>query len=53
MMIMQKEPTKEIFKECLPFTNCISSINNNQIDNAEYKDVVMPIYNLIEYRDNY
>ena len=52
-MIMQKEPTKEIFKDASPFTNCISSINNNQIDNAEYKDVVMPIYNLIEYRNNY
>ena len=39
MMIMQKEPTKEIFKDSSPFTNCISSINNNQIDNAEYKDV--------------
>ena len=34
-----------IFKNCAPFTNCISSINNTQIDNAEYIDVVMPIYN--------
>ena len=34
-------------------TNCISSINNIQIDNAEYIDVVMPMYNLIEYSDNY
>ena len=44
---------KVIFKNCPPFTNCISKINNTQIDNAEYIDIVMPIYNLIEYSDNY
>ena len=38
-----------IFKNCAPFTKCISSINNIQIDNAEYIDVVMPMYNLIDY----
>ena len=42
-----------IFKNCTPFTNCISSINNIQTDNAEYIDAVMPMYNLIEYSDNY
>ena len=44
---------KLIFKNCAPFTNCISKINNTQIDNAEYIDIVMPMYNLIEYSDNY
>ena len=44
---------KEIFKNCAPFTNCISKINNTQIDNADYIDKVMPMYNLIEYTDNY
>ena len=44
---------KAIFKNCAPFTNCISKINNTQIDNAEYIDIVMPMYNLIEYSDNY
>ena len=39
------------FKNCAPFTNCISEINNTQIDNA--KDNLMPMYNLIEYGDNY
>ena len=39
---------KAIFKNCAPFTNCISKINNTQIDNAEYIDIVMPMYNLIE-----
>ena len=44
---------KVIFKNCAPFTNCISKINNTQIDNAEYIDIVMPMYKLIEYSDNY
>ena len=44
---------KVIFKKCAPFTNCISKINNIQTDNAEYIDIVIPMYNLIEYSDNY
>ena len=44
---------KVIFKNCAPFTKCISKINNTQIDNAQYIDIVMPMYNLIEYSDNY
>ena len=41
------------FKNNAPFTNCISKINNALIDNAEDLDVVMPMYNLIEYSKNY
>ena len=41
---------KVVFKNCAPFTNCISKINNTQIDNAKDIDIVMPMYNLIEYR---
>ena len=44
---------KALFKKCAPFTNCISKINNTEIDNAQYIDIVMPMYNLIEYSDNY
>ena len=44
---------KVIFKNCAPFTNCISEINNADIDNAKDIDIVMPMYNLIEYSDNY
>ena len=44
---------KVIFKNCAPFTNCISEINNTQIENAKDIDIVMPMYNLIEYSDNY
>ena len=44
---------KVIFKNCAPFTNCISKINNTDIDNSKYIDIVMPMYNLIDYSDNY
>ena len=44
---------KVIFKNCAPFSNCISKINNTEVDNAEYIVIVMPMYNLIEYSDNY
>ena len=37
-----------IFKNCAEFTNYMSEINNTQIDNAKYINVVMPMYNLIE-----
>ena len=42
-----------MFKNCAPFTSCISRINNTQIDDAQYIDAVIPIYNLKEYIDNY
>ena len=41
------------FKNCAPFINCISEINNTQVDNARDIDILMPMYNLIEYSDNY
>ena len=42
-----------IFKNCAPYTKCISRINNKDIDNAQDIDIVMPMYKLIEYSDNY
>ena len=44
---------KVIFKSCAAFTNCISNINNTQIDHAEYIYIVIPMCNLIEYSDKY
>ena len=41
------------FKNCAPFINCISEINNTQIGNAKDIDIIMNMYNLIEYSDNY
>ena len=40
------------FKNCAPFTKCISRINGIEINNAQDIDIVIPMYNLIEYSDN-
>ena len=42
-----------VFKNCAPFTNCKSEINNTEIDNAKDIDIIMPMCNLVEYSDNY
>ena len=42
-----------VFENCAPFTNFISEINNTQVDNAKGIDIVMPMYNVIEYSGNY
>ena len=52
LQIMQKNKTVA-FKNNSPFINCISKINGVKIDNAEDLDVVMPMYNLLEYSKNY
>ena len=44
---------KILFKNCSRFTNCISKIKNTQVDNAKDIDIVMPMYNLIEYSGIY
>ena len=41
------------FKNCAPFTKCISRINNADIDNTQDIDIVISIYNLMEYSNNY
>ena len=41
-----------VFKNNAPFINCISKINGVKIDNEDL-DVVMPMYNLLEYSKNY
>ena len=40
-------------KNCAPFTKCNLEINDELVDTAENLDIVMPMYNLIEYSDNY
>ena len=48
-----KRDKGELFKNCVPFTKCISRINDADIENTQDIDIVMPMYNLIEYSDNY
>ena len=45
--------TRVAFKNCASFTKCVTHINNEDVDNAENRDIIMPMYNLIEYSDNY
>ena len=42
-----------LLRNCAPFTNCISEIHNTQVDNAKDINIVMSMYNFIEYNDNY
>ena len=44
---------KVIFKNCAPFTNCITEIINIQVDEGQDIDIVIPMYNLIEHTDAY
>ena len=41
--------TQVAFKNCAPFTKCITKIDGTTIDDAKDLDLVMPMYNLIEY----
>ena len=45
--------TRLALKNCGPFTKCNLEINDEHVDTAENLDIVMPMYNLIEYSDNY
>ena len=43
--------TKVAFKNCAPFTKCITNINDEHVDGADNLDIIMSMYNLIEYND--
>ena len=45
--------TRLALKNCAPFTKCNLEINDEHVDTAEHLDITMPMYNLIEYSDNY
>ena len=45
--------TRLALENCAPFTKCNLEINDEHVDTAENLDIVMPMYNLIEYSDNY
>ena len=44
---------KLTFKTNAPFVSCISKINNTLTDNAEDLDIVISLYNMLEYSKNY
>ena len=45
--------TRLALKNCAPFTKCNLEINDEHVDTQENLDITMPMYNLIEYSDNY
>ena len=45
--------TKVAFKNCAPFTRCGIHINDEHVETPENLDIIMPIYTLLEYSDNY
>ena len=45
--------TKVAFKNCAPFKDCRTEINDTFVDYANFINITMPMYNLIEYSDNY
>ena len=52
---IQNKPANSVvtFKNCTPFRTCDVTINDEHVEKAEDLDIVMPMYNLLEYSDNY
>ena len=47
------ENTPIAFKNCAPFTRCVTHINDEHVETAENLNLIMFMYNLLEYSDNY
>ena len=47
------ENTKVAFKNCAPFTRYVTHLNNEHVGTTKNLDIIMPMYNLLEYSDNY
>ena len=45
--------TQVVFKNCVPFKDCRTEINDTFVDYADFINITMPMFNLIEYRDNH
>ena len=45
--------TNVTFKNCAPFTRCVTHINDEHVETAANLDIIMPIYSLIEYSEKY
>ena len=47
------EATQVVFKNCAPFKKCSTEIDGTLVDETDFINITMPMYNLIEYSDNY
>ena len=45
--------TRIAFKNCAPFRKCVTHINDEHAETAENLDIIVPMYNLLGYSDNY
>ena len=45
--------TKVAFKNGAPFRKCLTNVNDEHVETAENLDIIMPMYNILEYSDNY
>ena len=45
--------TQVTFKNCAPFENCRTEFDGTFVDKADFINIAIPMYNLIEYSDNY
>ena len=45
--------TNVAFKNCAPFTRCVTHVNDEHFETGENLDIILSMYNLIEYSDNY
>ena len=52
-MVNGNNNTKVCFQNCSPFTRCMAHLNDEHVKTAENLDIVVNMYNLIEYSDNY
>ena len=53
MLLEIKKNRTLILKNKAPFISCITRINGELIEDADDLDIVMPVYNLLEYSKNY
>ena len=47
------ENTSTAFKNCAPFRICVARINDEHVETAENLDIIIPMYNMLKYSDNY
>ena len=45
--------TNAVFKNCAQFSRCVTHISDEHVETAENLDIIMRLYNLLEYSDNY
>ena len=45
--------TNVSYKNCAPFTRCVTHKNHEHVETAENLDIIMPMYNFFEYSNNY